>query len=124
MNKSAHKLAHRVAEIALSKKGYDIRILNLESLAAMTDYFVIISGEADVHVNAIAKAIDIELIGEVNPSNFDTKSFVSRVVTKEFNGKKSNEITLDFWHNTDKSAAKLQDGIEVEVGSAIDEIGI
>ena len=64
MNKSAHKLAHKVAEIALSKKGYDIRILNLESLAAMTDYFVIISGEADVHVNAIAKAIDIELSKE------------------------------------------------------------
>lgn len=64
MNRTAHKLAHRIANIALSKKGYDIRILNLESLSAMTDYFVIISGEADVHVNAIAKAVDIELSKE------------------------------------------------------------
>ncbi len=43
--------------MALEKKGFDIRILKLTDISSICDYFVIASGEADVQVKAIAKAI-------------------------------------------------------------------
>jgi ribosome-associated protein len=51
-------LARLAGRLALSKKGFDVKILKLKSLSTVCDYFVIASGEADVHVKAIAKAID------------------------------------------------------------------
>ena len=45
-------------ELALTKKGYDIKILKLSSISSICDYFVIVSGDVDVHVKAIAEAID------------------------------------------------------------------
>jgi ribosome-associated protein len=49
--------ARLAGRLALSKKGFDVRILKLKSLSSVCDYFVIVSGEADVHVKAIAHAI-------------------------------------------------------------------
>ena len=51
-------LARKAGQLALSKKGFDVKILKLKSLSSICDYFVIVSGEADIHVNAIAKAIE------------------------------------------------------------------
>jgi ribosome-associated protein len=51
-------LARLAGRLALSKKGFDVKILKLKSLSSVCDYFVIASGEADVHVRAIANAID------------------------------------------------------------------
>lgn len=53
----SEKLASQIAQIALSKKAQEIRILNLKDLSLMTDYFVICHGESQVHVKAIADAI-------------------------------------------------------------------
>jgi len=54
-------LAHQAAQHALSKKGYNIKILNLKDISSVCDYFVIISGAADMQVRAIANAIEDEL---------------------------------------------------------------
>jgi ribosome-associated protein len=43
--------------LALSKRGFDVKILKLKSLSSVCDYFVIVSGDADVHVRAIAETI-------------------------------------------------------------------
>ncbi|PWB75303.1 ribosome silencing factor [candidate division GN15 bacterium] len=43
--------------LALSKRGFDVKILKLKSLSSVCDYFVIVSGDADVHVRAIAEAV-------------------------------------------------------------------
>ncbi len=51
-------LARKAGQLALSKKGMDVKILNLRGLSSVCDYFVIVSGSADVHVKAIAEAID------------------------------------------------------------------
>ncbi|MDD5427324.1 MAG: ribosome silencing factor [candidate division Zixibacteria bacterium] len=51
-------LARKAGQLALSKKGFDVKILKLKSLSSVCDYFVIASGEADVQVKAIAEAID------------------------------------------------------------------
>ena len=55
---SALTLARTAGRLALSKKGFDVRILKLKSLSSVCDYFVIASGDADVHVRAIADAIE------------------------------------------------------------------
>jgi len=52
------ELAKSAGRLALTKKGFDVRVLNLKGLSSVCDYFVIVSGEADVHVRAIAEAID------------------------------------------------------------------
>jgi ribosome-associated protein len=60
------ELARIAGRLALSKKGFDVRVLNLKGLSSVCDYFVIVSGDADIHVKAIAESINEELanIGE------------------------------------------------------------
>jgi ribosome-associated protein len=55
------ELARIAGRLALSKKGFDVRVLNLKGLSSVCDYFVIVSGDADIHVKAIAESIDEEL---------------------------------------------------------------
>lgn len=52
------ELADIVVNLIQSKKGYDITILDLRDLSAVADYFIICSGDANVHVKAIADEID------------------------------------------------------------------
>jgi len=53
----SRELAGRIAELALSKKAHDIRLLNLNNLTDIADYFVICHGESDIQVKAITEAI-------------------------------------------------------------------
>lgn len=57
------KLARQAAKAGLDRKGHDVRILDLRNLSSVCDYFVILSGDADVHVRAIADAIEESLTG-------------------------------------------------------------
>ena len=50
-------LAERAAWYALAKKAEDVVILDLRGLSDVCDFFVIASGQADVQVRAIARAI-------------------------------------------------------------------
>lgn len=50
-----------IVELIQSKKGYDIKVLDLEGLTAMSDYFIICSADADMHVKAIADEVDKKL---------------------------------------------------------------
>lgn len=50
-------LARLAGRLALAKKGFDVKILKLESISSVCDYFVIVSGEADVHAKALGDAI-------------------------------------------------------------------
>jgi ribosome-associated protein len=51
-------LARAAGNLALSKKGYDVKILKVRKISSVCDYFVICSGTVSVHVKAIADAID------------------------------------------------------------------
>lgn len=55
---SSRELAQAAAQLALSKKGFDVKILKLKDISSVCDYFVIVSGDADIQVKAIARAID------------------------------------------------------------------
>ncbi len=67
-------LARTAGRLALSKKGFDVRLLKVEEVSSVADYFVIVSGEADVHVKAIARAIDDGLL-EKGHKPFHTEGY-------------------------------------------------
>ena len=52
------ELARMAGRLALEKMGFDVRILRLRELSSVCDYFLIVSGEADLHVKAIAETIE------------------------------------------------------------------
>lgn len=58
MTHSAHTLARRIADLALSKKGNEVTILDLRGISNVTDYFVVVSGDARLHLEAIAEGIE------------------------------------------------------------------
>ncbi|MDO9547639.1 MAG: ribosome silencing factor [Candidatus Marinimicrobia bacterium] len=60
-------LAKKAAEAALNKKASDVMILSLKDLTSVADYFVICSGDVDVHVKAIADEIKKELKHDIKP---------------------------------------------------------
>ena len=54
-------MAEIIAALALEKKALDVVILDLRKLDALTDYFVICTGEVDQHVRAIADYVQDEV---------------------------------------------------------------
>jgi ribosome-associated protein len=55
---SALDLARLAGKLALSKKAFDIRILRVQAVSSVCDYFVVASGAIDVQVKAIARAVE------------------------------------------------------------------
>ena len=56
------KFSKMIAELIKSKKGYDIKILDLRKLSGgIADCFVVCSAAADKQVKAIADEVDVEL---------------------------------------------------------------
>ncbi len=51
-------LAEKIAELIFSKKGYDVKILDLRNLTTISDYFIICSADSDVQVKSISDEID------------------------------------------------------------------
>lgn len=55
------ELANEIVELIQSKKGFDVTLMNLSNLSAMSDYFIICSADATIHVKAIADEVDKKL---------------------------------------------------------------
>lgn len=58
------EFALKISELILSKKGYDINLLELKKLSSIADYFLICSADSDSQVKAIADEIDKKLRDE------------------------------------------------------------
>jgi len=58
---TSRELALKIAKLADDKKARNIRILKMEGLTIVTDYFVIASASNSILVKAIADNIDDEL---------------------------------------------------------------
>lgn len=56
-NYSSKSLAEIIANAALEKLGEEIKIFDLAGLTDMTDYFVIVTGNGNLHVKAIVDHI-------------------------------------------------------------------
>ncbi|MGH7571628.1 MAG: ribosome silencing factor [Gemmatimonadota bacterium] len=57
-------LAEAAAREAADRRGGDVVLLDLRGLTSATDYFVLVSGESDVQVKAIAARIEERLVRE------------------------------------------------------------
>lgn len=55
------KLAEEISSIIFSKKGYDVKIIDLRDVTTLTDFFVICSADSDTQVKAIADEVDKKL---------------------------------------------------------------
>lgn len=58
------ELTDRISNLILDKKGKDLIILDLRELSDVADYYVIASGESDVHVKTLATHVEKELRSE------------------------------------------------------------
>ncbi len=47
------QLAERLAKLAWEKKGQNIEVLDVRGLTDVTDYYLVVSGESELHVKAI-----------------------------------------------------------------------
>ena len=55
------ELAKASAAILDNKLGVDVRILKVESITVLTDYFVIVSGQSNTQVAALADEVEYQL---------------------------------------------------------------
>jgi len=55
------KFACLIAEIILSKKGYDVKLLELINISSLADYFIVCSADSDRQVKAIADEVEDKL---------------------------------------------------------------
>jgi len=60
----ALETARKAGQIALAKRGFDVKILKMDKISSICDYFVIVSGDVDVHVKALGKAVYDELLDD------------------------------------------------------------
>lgn len=52
------QFAERIAGLIFTKKGYDVKILDLQEVSSIADFFIICSADSDTQVKAIADEID------------------------------------------------------------------
>jgi ribosome-associated protein len=57
-------LSYKISKHIFSKKGYEVKIMDLRSITSITDYFVICSADSDTQVKAIADEVDDRLSEE------------------------------------------------------------
>ena len=57
-------LAYKIADLALDKKAKQIAVMDLNGSTAIADYFVLMSGDSDTQIKAIADHIIKELRGQ------------------------------------------------------------
>lgn len=62
---NSETLAQLAAEAADDRKAVDIRLLRVEEVTTLTDWFVVCSGLSDVQVRAIARSVEDRLEAEV-----------------------------------------------------------
>ena len=57
----AEKLAYKIANLGLEKKGKQVVVADLRELGCVTDFFVIMSGDSDPQIKAISDHITRQL---------------------------------------------------------------
>ncbi len=52
------QFAERIGGLIFNKKGYDVKVMDLQEVTTIADYFIICSADSDTQVKAIADEID------------------------------------------------------------------
>lgn len=78
--KDSRELAIEIARILDKKKAQGVRVLKVEDLTVLTDYFVIASGTSTTQVGALADEVSFELgqqgVEPWHTEGFDSKNWV------------------------------------------------
>jgi ribosome-associated protein len=76
----AEKLAYKIADLGIEKKGKQIVVIDLRDLAGVTDFFVIMSADSDTQVKAISdyivKKLRDEKIGVYHKEGFQSLRWI------------------------------------------------
>jgi len=70
------EFAINVVDIVLSKKGCNIKLLNVKNISSISDYFVLCSADSDIQVKAISNEIEDKL-SEIGIKCFHKEGFES-----------------------------------------------
>ena len=54
---TSRSLANNIAQFALSKKAYDVLLLDVRKLTSTADFFILCSADSDTQVRAVADAV-------------------------------------------------------------------
>ncbi len=57
-NTPAQELARLAVEGILSKKGFDIKVMDMRGVSGFADFFVLCTGDSDTQIKAIAEAVE------------------------------------------------------------------
>ncbi|MBU2491140.1 MAG: ribosome silencing factor [Bacteroidetes bacterium] len=55
------KISKKIVELILSKKGYNIKVMDLSKVSGIADKFIICSADSDTQVKAIADEVEDKL---------------------------------------------------------------
>ena len=79
-NIDSKTLAIEIAKVLDRKKAQDVRVLKVESLTVLTDYFVIASGTSTTQVGSLADEVEYQLsqkgLEPYSTEGHDTKNWV------------------------------------------------
>ncbi len=113
------QLTERISELALEKKGTEIKVMNLQNITNTCDYFVLITGSSDVHSRAISDHIEDKLTEEgvtlwrkegYNTANWILLDYID-VVIHIFLPEKRDYYNLDnLW--ADAKIKLIRDGVK------------
>ena len=59
---NSNKIAKKISQLMLEKKAIDIKLINLNNITTLTDYFIICTSESDPQTRAIFNHIKDELL--------------------------------------------------------------
>ena len=75
-----NSVVEKIVKVLDSKKGIDIRVLDIRGLSVLADYFVIVTGSSDRQVQALADNVEEELDKEgvypINKEGYNTAEWV------------------------------------------------
>lgn len=57
----SQEMVEVITEALLNKKGNDITVMDVSELTTLTDYFVVVHGNSDVQVKALADSVEDEM---------------------------------------------------------------
>ncbi len=80
-NMDSRQLAVAIAKILDNSKAQDVRVLKVEDVTVLTDYFIIASGTSTTHAAALAGEVEFQLktqyeLEPLSSEGYDTKNWV------------------------------------------------
>ena len=62
---SAKQVAYEVTKALDSKKGMDIKLLRIDEVSSLADYFLICTGTSNTHVKTLCDSVEAKVVDEL-----------------------------------------------------------